>query len=254
MQLHVLGHLEASVEDRPLPLGGAKQRALLAMLGLEANRTVTADRLIEGLWGEAPPPSAGKMVQNYVWRLRKVFADDGGAEILTHGRGYELRIDPERVDVRRVERLLADGSAREALTLFRGEPLGDLAGEPFAAAEIRRLQELRERATELAIEADLSAGRHREILGELDALLATNPWRERLHAQRMLALYRCGRQAEALEAYREARRTLVEELGIEPGPELRRLHEAILCQDPNLDVEPVVAELPRELDTATRRR
>ena len=250
MQLHVLGHLEASVEDRPLPLGGAKQRALLAMLGLEANRTVTADRLIEGLWGEAPPPSAGKMVQNYVWRLRKVFADDGSAEILTHGRGYELRIDPERVDVRRVERLLADGSAREALTLFRGEPLGDLAGEPFAPAEIRRLQELRERAAELAIEADLSAGRHREILGELDALLATNPWRERLHAQRMLALYRCGRQAEALEAYREARRTLVEELGIEPGPELRRLHEAILCQDPNLDVEPVVAELPPELDTA----
>jgi WD40 repeat protein/DNA-binding SARP family transcriptional activator len=249
MQIRVLGNVEASVEDRPLPLGGAKQKALLAMLGLEANQTVTADRLIEGLWGEAPPPSAAKMVQNYVWRLRKVLADDGGAEILTHGRGYELRIDPELVDVSRVERLVAEGSAREALALFHGAPLGDLAGEPFAPAEIRRLEELRERAAELAIDADLTAGRHREVLGELDALLAANPWRERLHAQRMLALYRCGRQADALEAYREARRALVEEVGIEPGPELRKLHEAILRQDPNLEVELAVAELPRELET-----
>src|SRR3954454_748825 len=112
MQLCLLGHLEASVDDRPVVLGGAKQRAILAMLGLEANRTVTADRLIEGLWGEDPPASAAKMVQNYVWRLRGVLADDGGAEILTHGRGYELRIDPELVDVRRVERLLAGGARR----------------------------------------------------------------------------------------------------------------------------------------------
>ena len=135
MQIRVLGHLEASVDDRPLALGGAKQRAVLAMLGLEANRTVTADRLIEGLWGEEPPASAAKMVQNYVWRLRKLLADDGGAEIVTHGRGYELRIDRERVDVCRLERLVSEaaarptarrpgGAAREALALLRGDAAG----------------------------------------------------------------------------------------------------------------------------------
>jgi WD40 repeat protein len=149
---------------------------------------------------------------------------------------------------------LGGGSAGErgarGAALFRGDPLADLADEPFAAAEIRRLEELRETAAELAIDADLAAGRHQEIVGEVDALLAENPLRERLHGQRMLALYRCGRQAEALEAYRHARRTLVEEIGVEPGPELRRLHDAILRQDPALDVEPAVAELPRELDAA----
>ena len=262
MRLNILGHLEASVDDRPIALGGAKQRAILAMLGLEANRTVTADRLIEGLWGDEPPPSAAKMVQNYVWRLRQVLTDDGGAEILTRGRGYELRIDRELVDVCRLERLVseaarsaenggpANGSAREALALFRGDPLADVADEPFAMAEIRRLEELRLTAEELAIEADLAAGRHQEVVGEIDALLAENPLRERLHGQRMLALYRCGRQAEALEAYRDARRTLIDEIGVEPTPELRRLHDAILRQDPSLDVEPAVTELPPELDTA----
>ena len=262
MQIRVLGHLEASVDDRPIGLGGAKQRAVLAMLGLEANRTVTADRLIEGLWGEAPPASATKMVQNYVWRLRGVLAADGGAEIFTHGRGYELRIDPDGVDVHRLERLVTEAgraaeagepgvAAREALALFRGDPLADLAGEPFAAAEIRRLGELRETAAELAIDADLAAGRHQEVVGEIDALLAGNPLRERLHAQRMLALYRCGRQAEALEAYRVARHRLVEEIGVEPGPQLRTLHDSILRQDPSLDVDPAVTELPRELDATS---
>ena len=262
MRLNILGHLEATVDDRPIALGGAKQRAILAMLGLEANRTVTADRLIEGLWGDDPPPSAAKMVQNYVWRLRQVLTDDGGAEILTRGRGYELRIDRELVDVCRLERLVseatrsaenggtANGSAREALALFRGDPLADVADEPFAMAEIRRLEELRLTAEELAIEADLAAGRHQEVVGEIDALLAENPLRERLHGQRMLALYRCGRQAEALEAYRDARRTLIDEIGVEPTPELRRLHDAILRQDPSLDIEPAVTELPPELDPA----
>ena len=262
MRLNILGHLEATVDDRPIALGGAKQRAILAMLGLEANRTVTADRLIEGLWGDDPPASAAKMVQNYVWRLRQVLAGDGGAEILTRGRGYELRIDRELVDVCRLERLVseatrsaenggpANGSAREALALFRGDPLADVADEPFAMAEIRRLEELRLTAEELAIEADLAAGRHQEVVGEIDALLAENPLRERLHGQRMLALYRCGRQAEALEAYRDARRTLVDEIGVEPTPELRRLHDAILRQDPSLDIEPAVTELPPELDPA----
>jgi WD40 repeat protein/DNA-binding SARP family transcriptional activator len=259
MQIRVLGHLEASVDDRPVAVGGAKQRAVLAMLGLEANRAVSADRLIEGLWGEEPPQSAAKMVQNYVWRLRSALAADGVAEILTRGRGYELRIDPELVDVVRFERLVAEAgraaaageppnAAREALTLFRGAPLSDLADEPFAAAEIRRLEELRETAAELAIDADLAAGRHQETLAEMEALLAKHPLRERLHAKRMLALYRCGRQAEALEAFHEARRLLVEEIGVEPGADLRGLHEAILRHDLSLELAP--AELPRELDAS----
>jgi DNA-binding SARP family transcriptional activator/WD40 repeat protein len=262
MQLRVLGPIEASADRRTLALGGTKQRAVLAMLVLEANRTVTADQLIEGLWGEHPPASAAKMVQNYVWRLRAVLGEDAGAEILTRGRGYELRIDPDYVDVRRFQRLLAEASratdsgapadaAREALALWRGPALSDVADEPFAAPEIRRLEELRLEASELAIDADLAAGRHLEVAGEIDALVAEHPLRERIHGQRMLALYRCGRQAEALEAYREARRTLVEEIGIEPGPELRRLHEAILRQDASLEVETAVPELPRELDTVS---
>ena len=260
MQIRFLGHLEASVDDRPVTLGGAKQRAVLAMLGLEANRIVTADHLIEGLWGEHAPASAAKMVQNYVWRLRASL-NDSGAEILTRGRGYELRINPGCIDVRRFEKLLAEASraaeagervdaAREALALWRGPALADLADEPFAAPEIRRLEELHVEAAELAIDADLAAGRHKEVAAEIDALVGEHSLRERLHAQRMLALYRCGRQAEALEAYRDARRTLVEEIGVEPGPELRRLHEAILRQDPSLDVEPAAAELPRELAAA----
>ena len=253
MQIRVLGHVEASLDDRPLALGGAKQRAVLAMLGLEAGRAVSADRLIEGLWGEDPPPSAAKMVQNYVWRLR-----GGGIAIVTHGRAYELDVDRDQVDACRLERLVADAargagngnSARAALALFRGDPLADIADEPFATDEIRRLEELRLTAAELAIDADLAVGRHQELVGEIDGLLAANPLRERLHAQRMLALYRCGRQAEALEAYRQARDTLVEEIGIEPSAELRRLHEAILRQDPSLDVEPAAPELPRELDAS----
>ncbi len=260
MQIRVLGHLEATVDDRPVALGGAKQRAVLAMLGLEPNHAITADRLIEGLWGEEPPPSAAKMVQNYVWRLRAALAaDGGGAEIVTRGRAYELQIDREQVDVCRLERLVTEASraaeagepgsaARAALALFRGDPLADVADEPFAIAEIRRLEELRLTAAELAIEADLAAGHHQELVGEIDALLADNPLRERLHAHRMLALYRCGRQAEALEAYRHARGTLVEQIGVEPSPELRSLHDAILRQDPSLDIEPAAFELPRELD------
>lgn len=257
MQLCLLGHVEARLDDVPLELGGAKQRAVLAMLGLEANRTVTADRLIEGLWGEEAPASAAKMVQNYVWRLRKALSEDGGAEILTRGRAYELKIDRELVDVLRLERLVAEAArtpngdtARQALALFRGEPLADVADEPFASSEIRRLEELRLTAAELAIDADLAAGRHHEVVAEIDALLTANPLRERLHVQRLLALYRCGRQADALEAYRRARETLVEQIGVEPGPELQRVHAAILRQDPALDVQPAATELAAELDAA----
>jgi DNA-binding SARP family transcriptional activator/WD40 repeat protein len=259
MHIRVLGPLEASIDDQPVSIGGAKQRAVLAMLVLEANHTVTGDRLIDGLWGDDPPASAPKMVQHYVWRLRGALPSGGGAEILTRGRAYELRIDRDKVDVCRFERLVLEASraatagrptsaAREALALFRGDPLADLAEQPFADPEIRRLEELRLAATELAIDADLAAGRHHELVGELDALVAENPLRERLHAQRMLALYRCGRQAEALEAYRHARTALVEEIGVEPSAELRHLHEAILRQDPSLDVEAVAGDLPHELD------
>ena len=169
------------------------------------------------------------MVQLYVSRLRRVL-DGNGARIVTRGRGYELQLPGDAVDAVRFEWLL-DSRPREALALWRGAPLADLADEPFAAAEIRRLEELRLRATELAIDADLAAGRHAAVIAELDALVVQEPLRERLHAQRMLALYRSGRQAEALEAYRDARAALVE-LGIEPGEELRALHQAILEHDP----------------------
>jgi DNA-binding SARP family transcriptional activator len=243
MQIRLLGLLEAELDGDPLVLGAAKQRAVLAMLALRANAPVSTDRLIEGLWGEEPPQSAPKMVQHYVSQLRKLLAGEG-AEILTRGRGYELRLPADCVDALRFERLVvtagrdgrrANGSAREALSLWRGPPLDDLADEPFAAPEIRRLDELWLRARELAIDDALAEGEHRQLVGELDDLVARHPLRERLHVQRMVALYRCGRQAEALEAYRQARELLVDEIAVEPGPELRRLHDAILQQDPSLD-------------------
>jgi len=204
MDVHLLGPIEARLDGRPIALGARKQRAVLAMLALQVGRTVSADRLAEGLWGEQPPLSAPKMVQLYVSHLRRLLAGNG-AEIVTRGRGYEPRLTDGEVDAVQFVRLLDQTRAREALALWCGEPLADVADEPFAAAEIRRLEELRERAAELAIEADLAAGRHGEVIGELEALVAEHPLRERLHAERMLALYRSGRQAEALEAYREAR-------------------------------------------------
>jgi DNA-binding SARP family transcriptional activator len=244
MDIRVLGPLEAGVGGRPLPLGGGKPRALLAMLALQAGSTVSTDRLIEGLWGERPPATATKMVQIFVSQLRKALDASGEAGlIVTRGRGYELRLGPDDVDARCFERLLAAGAPRAALDLWRGPPLEELTGEPFAAAEIRRLEELRLAALEMAIEQDLEAGRHREVIGELEALVAQEPLRERLHAQRMLALYRSGRQSEALAAYRQAREVLVEQVGVEPGPELSRLNDAVLQHDPALD-PPAVATAP----------
>jgi WD40 repeat protein/DNA-binding SARP family transcriptional activator len=233
MLVNLLGPIEAVSVHGAVGLGGAKQRAVLAMLALRTGSTVSAERLIDGLWGEDPPASALKLVQLYVSHLRKAFGEED--VIVTHGRGYELRLDRHDVDAGRFERLLAQGAAREALRLWRGAPLADVAGEPFAAPEIRRLEELHTAALEVAIDQDLDVGRHREVLPEIDGLLAAEPLREPLHARRILALYRCGRQADALEAYREARRALIEQIGVEPGPELRRLHEAILRQDPALD-------------------
>jgi DNA-binding SARP family transcriptional activator/tetratricopeptide (TPR) repeat protein len=251
MDVRVFGSLEASVGGRPVPLGAAKQTALFAMLALDAGSVVSVERLIDGLWGEDPPTTAPKLVQVYVSRLRHALAGVGyGAAIVTRGRGYALRVDRDAVDAVRFERLVGCGSPREALALWRGPPLDDLADEPFAAVEIRRLEELRMAALEAAIEDDLEAGRHREVVAELDALVAAEPLRERLHAQRMLALYRCGRQAEALDAYRQARSVLVGAIGVEPGPELRRLQQAILVQDPALGpptpaASPGAAQQPR---------
>ena len=181
------------------------------MLALDAGRTVTADRLAEGLWGERMPASAHKMVQHYVSQLRRLLDGDDG-EIVTRGRGYELRLGSGESDVAQFEELLdGDGPRpREALRLWRGPPLADVADEPFAAVEIRRLEELRLRGLELAIDQDLASGRHGQVLSEIEALVAEHPLSEKLHAQRMLALYRSGRQAEALGAYREARRVLVD--------------------------------------------
>ncbi len=230
------------------------------MLALRANRTVSADELIDGLWADRPPASAAKNVQFYVSQLRKALAsDDCGARIVTHGGGYELQVPQDAVDALQFENLVeeaarepasagANGAASAALELWRGAPLADVASEPFAPAEIRRLEELHMRALELAIDAELAAGRHDEVIARLEALIAEEPLRERLHAQRMLALYRAGRQSEALEAYRQAHRTLAEQIGVEPGPELRRLQEQILAQDPALDAPAPVAELPRELE------
>ena len=253
MDLKLLGPIEATVDGRRIRLGATKQRAVLAMLALPPNRTVSVDRLIEGLWGEEAPDSAAKMVQLYVSQLRKLL-DGNGAEIVTHGRGYELRLAPTAVDVGRFEQLSADGAPREALALWRGDALADVAGEPFAAAEVRRLEELWLGATESAIDADLAAGRHAEVLPELEALVAAHPLQERLHAQRMLALYRSGRQADALAAYRAAREVLVEQIGVEPGPELRRLHEAMLEQDPKLDLPAVAPPRTVRPSRAPRRR
>src|SRR4051794_12554367 len=214
------------------------------MLALDANATVGVDRLVDGLWGEDPPATAPKMVQLYVSQLRRLLAGDG-AEILTHGRGYELRLAADAVDATRFERLVeqagSDGpvppnAARRALAMWRGAALADVADEPFAAAEIRRLDELWLRAAELVVEADLAAGRGQEALAQLERLIEDHPLRERLHAQRMLALYRSGRQAEALEAYAAARGRLVDQAGVEPGAELRELQASILRQDAALDL------------------
>jgi DNA-binding SARP family transcriptional activator len=248
MEFRLLGPVEAGEPGTTLPLGGAKQRALLAILLLHVNEVVSSDGLADGLWGERPPATAATALQVYVSRLRKLL----GPELLvTQAPGYVLRVDPDQVDVRRFEGLVA--RAREArslgrteeaasllhsaLGLWRGPALADLSFEPFAQAEIGRLEELRLAALEDRIDADLALGRHAELVGELEGLVAQHPLRERLRGQLMLALYRSGRQAEALEAYQAGRRVLVEELGIEPSAQLQRLERAILTQDAGLAAE-----------------
>jgi DNA-binding SARP family transcriptional activator len=243
MDFRLLGPLEVLEHDRLLALGGGRQRSLLAVLLLHANEVVSNDRLIDALWGQSPPPTAAKTVQVYVSRLRKEL---GEGRLVTRAPGYLLIVERSELDLRRFEQLL--GEAREAdpasaadrlrraLALWRGPALADLAYEPFVQNEIARLEELRWAALEQRIDADLACGRHAELVGELEGLIAEHPLRERLRYQLMLALYRSSRQAEALDAYRTARRELAEELGLEPGEDLKGLEQAILQHDPALDL------------------
>jgi DNA-binding SARP family transcriptional activator/tetratricopeptide (TPR) repeat protein len=241
MDIRILGPLEVLDEGRALELGGAKQRAVLAMLALNANRTLSVDRIALGLWDAEPPESARKAVQVYVSQLRKALGKD---RVQTKGGGYRLRVEPDELDVERFEGLRRRGDLDAALALWRGEPLADLADHSFARTESARLQELRLSCLEERLERELAAGRHAEISGELEALSSDHPLREHLRGQLMLALYRSGRQAEALEAYRSARDAFMAELGIEPGRELRELHQQILRQDPALDLARRVAPPP----------
>jgi DNA-binding SARP family transcriptional activator/uncharacterized protein HemY len=244
----LLGPLEVHREAQFVAIAAGRQRALLAALLLNANTVVPADDLIGVLWGAVPPASARASLHNYVKRLRKVLGDQGHARIVTRSQGYLINVGPGGLDVTQFEELLAgartaaaDGDwevaargARAALALWRGEPLADTGSEALAAQEVPRLAELRLQALEVAIDAALQLGQHAEVISELQRLAAGHPLRERLHALLMLALYRDGRQAEALAAYQRARRVLVEELGTEPGIGLSDLHQQILTADPSL--------------------
>jgi YVTN family beta-propeller protein len=263
VEIRLLGLLELAADGRVLELGGGRQRALLAVLALRPNEVVSTDALIDALWGEAPPPTAPKALQGLVSQLRRAIAPLGDGVILTRSPGYLLDVDPDVVDAHRFERLATRGrldvesdprgaaeTLREALALWRGEALAEFAYEPFAQDAIRHLAEERLDAFESLFEAELALGRHGEVTAELQALVVANPLRERLRGQLMLALYRSGRQAEALEAYREGRLILDRELGLEPDVELRRLEQAILAQDPALGR----AEKPRPQRPPTARR
>jgi DNA-binding SARP family transcriptional activator/DNA-binding beta-propeller fold protein YncE len=272
MEYRILGPLEVADQDEEVLLGGGRQRSLLALLLLHANEVVSSERLIDELWGEAPPPTAAKTIQVYVSQLRKSLHNGGpGGPLVTRGHGYVLEVRPGELDLQRFERALAqgrgalDGDApaeaaemlRDGLALWRGPPLADFAYEPFAQPAIARLEELRLTAVEQRIEADLALGRHAEVAGELEVLVAAHPLREGLRRQLMLALYRGDRQAEALDSYRDGRRRLVDELGIEPSTALRQLNDAILAQDPALGAPAWRPRLPAKasrLPAAVARR
>ena len=243
MDFRLLGPVEVFEDNRSLALGGVKQRSVLAVLLMHANELVTTDQLIDEIWGGTPPATAAKNIQVQVSRLRKVL--DSG-RVTTGPGGYVLHLEPHESDVARFERLAAEAAGappqraadklREALGLWRGPALADLAYEGFAQPEIARLEELRLAVLVQRIDADLALGHHAELVGELEALVGRHPLQERLRYQLMLALYRSARQAEALEAYRVARGELSEQLGLEPSEQLRQLEQAILRQDPSLDL------------------
>ena len=255
MEFKLLGPLEVSEDAKPLVVAGRKQRALLARLLLDANRTVAAERLVDDLWGEDVPESAQKMVQIYVSQLRKVLP---GGILQTRPPGYAIEIDPASIDVVRFEQLRRAGEAAhaagnaplaaerfaDALALWRGDALREFQ-EPFARAEAARLEELYLACVEARIDADLDRGRHAELVAELEVLIARHPLREGLRAQQLLALYRSGRQSEALAAYQAFRARLAAELGLEPSARLRDLERRMLRQDADLDLRAAAPQPPR---------
>jgi DNA-binding SARP family transcriptional activator len=245
VEVKLLGPLEVAVDGRAIELRRKKQRALLALLALRAGEVVSTDRLVEELWGETPPKTAVGSLQNLVSELRKLVGPD---LLVTRPPGYVLEVDRRVVDAHRFEEAVREGKdLRGALGLWRGPALADLAFEPFARTEIARLEELRATAREQLFEAELEDGRHPQLVAELEAFVAEHPLRERPRGQLMLALYRSGRQADALEAYRQARETLVEELGIDPSSELQQLEQAILRHDPAVAFDRA-ARVPSEPD------
>ena len=266
MDFRVLGPIEAWHGGQQLDLGSRKQRTLLAILLLRANQVVSSDALIDGLWGERAPPTAAHTLQVYVSRLRGVLRQDGVVDdvLVTRPPGYMLRVEFGDLDLARFEQLADDGrralaagsfaraaeKLRDALAVWRGPALSDLAYEPFAQLEVERLEARRLAVVEDRVEAELELGRQAALVPELQALVAQHPLRERLRAQLMLALYRSGRQADALATYRDARDHLVGELGLEPGKELRALEQAVVQQDEVLELrrseDDVTAGPPRD--------
>ena len=248
MELRILGPFQAFDDSgREVVLPTGRERALLAALVLRRGEVVSVDALVDALWGEAVPSTAVKAVQGYVSHLRRVLGSDGA--IVTQPPGYVLRIPAEAIDARRFELLAADGwrtleddpvaalaTFDQALALWRGAALAEFAFADFAQREITRLEELRLETLEGRFEAMLRLGRHGAIVAELETRVTEHPLRERLRGQLMLALYRSGRQAEALEVYRKGRRLMADELGLEPGADLQRLEKAMLSQDASLDV------------------
>jgi YVTN family beta-propeller protein len=256
VEFRILGSVEADLDGQPLPLGGRKPRALLAMLLLNRNAVVSRERLIEGLWGESPPAGADHSLDDYVSRLRRSV---GSERLIRKAPGYRLTVEPGELDLDVFERLVergrseidrdakqAAGTLRQALDLWRGPALADLAYEPFAAVEGSHLEERHLAALEARIEADLAAGRKVELVAELEALLHEHPLRERFVGQLMLALYRSGRQSSALDVFRRTRMMLIDELGLEPAPELRELERRILAHDPSLSATPGETSTPRQ--------
>ena len=271
LEFRILGPLEINVDGRVLPLGSPKQAALLGLLLVNAGKTISRGRLIEELWGEAPPATVDSALHVYLSRLRRLLESAGAADALVRERyGYRLLVKTEQLDANRFQRLAGEGSEalaagkpalaaerlQQALALWRGPALADLQSERFAVAAAAALEEDRVAALEQRLEADLALGRHRQLIRELETLVAEHPFRERLRAQLMLALYRSGRQAEALRAYQRARRTLADELGIEPGHELKQLEQAMLAQDatltPERSVGPATATIPARTLTVRR--
>jgi DNA-binding SARP family transcriptional activator len=263
IEFRILGSLEVVDDDQPVALGGPRQRALLAALLLRRRQPVSSDRLIDELWGERAPATARKIVQGYVSSLRKELGD---GLLVSRGHGYVLVVEPDQTDVDRFESLAADGQRalvhddpgraadllREALALWRGPALAEFAYESFAQSEIERLEDSRLAALGDRIDAELALGRHEQLAPDLEALVREHPMRERFAGQLMLALYRSGRQADALETYRSARTRLVDELGLQPGRQLQELERGILAQDPALDGSP--RRRRPELSAGARRR